>query len=1023
MRRYVWLMGLLTACDGNETTAPVAPETQEPVVQEPEVKASTFEEKVAEARGLSLSGQHAAALTAAEALLNEKPEDAALWRLVGREALAAGEAEALLGRLDPASPIGGQAAPHHTLRAELALALGKLPEALSAAQAAGDAALIAHAVRAGAAMEAPAEAPDAALTPEQAFIAQVTAEEPVDEETAAAAAKVTGWRADLVRAQMAAAAGDVAGALASLEAVAGSGEPAAVAASASMRAGLAMARGEGAPTLDQAIGWSTAATESAISEGDGKGLSAALSSLAALYSAKLAPGEGLEAIGAFHQSVVETYGGEAGSLSGLVLARVNLSAGYPAKAHQLASEARTQMTDRPEAADAAWIEGWAAWQLGRADATSAAAEAAEGARQQALQALVDPAVGFPTTGLSDRDAVYVGVEAAQHDAGAAIEHLNRAIEAADATGDPMLRTYSRLAYETAARRAGREDAAEVRAALLSIFPRTPEGLTAEVAVRAALDGGSEAVTGEAPILKVWAALASGTPAAADVAGSGVAPLASWAKGRAGGGASAYNEALGGLPTHRQGGLSLNTALDGSQGVGVHADLSRLGEEATDIDAAMSCHELGHRIDAMVDDVSFGRDLTIGVPEAEREALLAAVARARAEMLFFQLGAPWPEEALAAVEAAEAKAAETSVPFKRLMPTPGTSVATLRETQSGTIFLSYLNVNGTLHGIAVHPEGGTHKYLGQTSRFYELADAHSASLAASAMEDGYADHSSGDKLRAGLIDVFAQELTGYGRYQVLAPTPLLQFSFTTFPEQASGLRWLADIRTIAQMPSIQTLKLPDVPVELYTPDFVGMGTPQEPEPAPKEEPSGEEEGGATVVAVENPDKPKLEVPVDLGLASRHFGSDFRVMLLGEDATHERYTEYAVSARYIYFADIPPSADGGFEIVGDALTLSEIRATPIPGKVVFLATPAETTVQVARARAFLDAGAESVVVMNWEIPESSMRRFVDGFYEALNRDRPTARALGDARSALLRDAMQGEEARDPGLWGSLVFYGEP
>ncbi len=54
---------------------------------------------------------------------------------------------------------------------------------------------------------------------------------------------------------------------------------------------------------------------------------------------------------------------------------------------------------------------------------------------------------------------------------------------------------------------------------------------------------------------------------------------------------------------------------------------------------------------------------------------------------------------------------------------------------------------------------------------------------------------------------------------------------------------------------------------------------------------------------------------------------------------------------------------------------------------------------------------------------MRRFVDGFYEALNRDRPVARALGDARSALLRDAMMGEEARDPALWGSIVLYGVP
>ncbi|MFT5682646.1 MAG: hypothetical protein ACI8RZ_003568, partial [Myxococcota bacterium] len=931
-----------------------------------------------------------------------------------------GNARAVYDRLDAADPIGGRTEAHHSLRAELALSLGLFEEALSAAQSAKSGALAARAVQAGATEPETSDA----LTPEQALIALVTS----GKADAAVAAKVSGWQAAMLRGDHALRTGDVAGALVEYAAAAGSGDPRGVLAGNLSRAQLATTGGQGTPSQKDAIGWLTAAAESAIADGDGVGLSAAMSALVRGYQAALKPAEGLAAVEALHGSVVETYGAEASSLSGIVLAHTQLSAGMPVEAHKAASEARALLGDRAEAGTAAWTEGWAAYQLGRTEAVTAAAQASEGARAQALGALAALSSGqpastahpFPTAGLNSRDLAYVSVEAARTDTTGAIEHLRRAISAADATGDVALQVTTRLAYESAARAVNHPDAATTRAQLLKLLPTPSVGLAAEVAVRSSLVGGAGAVSGDEGILKAWAALADSAPAPADVTGAD--GLVAWAKGRAGGGASAYNAALASLPVHRQGALSLRTVLDGSQGVGLHTDLAKLGGEPTDVDAAMSCHELGHRVGAYQDDAALGRDFTVGVPQAEREALLAAVARARVEVLYFQLGAPWPAEAIAAVSAAEAAAATASETFKRLMPISGSSVTTLREAQPGTSFLSYLDVNGTMHGIVVTPEGGAQREVGQTAPLYRAAEEHFSALKASAMVDGMASHIPGNQLREALVDNFAQELTGYGRYQIVAPSELLTFSFTTFPEQASGLRWLADIRTIAQIPTLKTLALPRVPVELYVPDFLGFGVPIEPTPAPKAEPEGEA-GGVAVVAVENPDKPKLAVPTDLGLASRHFGSEFRVMLVGEDATAEKYREHAVSARYIYIADVDAAPDGGFEGVGETLSLSDIRAIPIPGKVVFVSAKAAPILQVNRARAFLDAGAETVVVVNWEIPESSMRRFVDGFFEALNRDRPAARALGDARGALLRDAMMGDEARDPGMWGSIVLYGVP
>ena len=49
-----------------------------------------------------------------------------------------------------------------------------------------------------------------------------------------------------------------------------------------------------------------------------------------------------------------------------------------------------------------------------------------------------------------------------------------------------------------------------------------------------------------------------------------------------------------------------------------------------------------------------------------------------------------------------------------------------------------------------------------------------------------------------------ELTGVGQYVIVDPPALLSFPLTTLPEQAEGLRWLADIRQMASAPTIAAL---------------------------------------------------------------------------------------------------------------------------------------------------------------------------------------------------------------------------
>ena len=158
-------------------------------------------------------------------------------------------------------------------------------------------------------------------------------------------------------------------------------------------------------------------------------------------------------------------------------------------------------------------------------------------------------------------------------------------------------------------------------------------------------------------------------------------------------------------------------------------------------------------------------------------------------------------------------------------------------------------------------------------------------------------------------------------------------------------------------------------------------------------------------------------------ARHFGQDFREVLVGSNAERWRYVERAPRARYLYIEEVPASADGGFALADAPLTLRDIRETPLAAELVVISADAPTAQQLARARAFLDAGAASVVVTTWKVPESERYRQIDAFYEAVNRDRSPARALLDARQGLLSEVGATEDTDDPALWGASVLFGSP
>jgi CHAT domain-containing protein len=74
-------------------------------------------------------------------------------------------------------------------------------------------------------------------------------------------------------------------------------------------------------------------------------------------------------------------------------------------------------------------------------------------------------------------------------------------------------------------------------------------------------------------------------------------------------------------------------------------------------------------------------------------------------------------------------------------------------------------------------------------------------------------------------------------------------------------------------------------------------------------------------------------------------------------------------------------------------------------------------VGLARAFLYAGARSVVASLWPVDDRATSLLMDDFYTGLEDGRSKARALADAQRALLHDPAYG----NPFYWAAFKLTG--
>lgn len=1073
--RSSWIVALTlsvcvsaVACDGESETPPAAPTPPTaPVPPKAKAKGKTKAEvaevapappadPLADAKKAAWGGDASGAATAFGGALDQGP---AAWNGLAAAARAldpaAGEAA-----VDGKGTDGDRA----VVVAEIKLAAGDAEGALAAALKAradhpdASAALVARAVKAG------AKAPEStgADDPVAALTAFVTAKDARGARAVAETAEaVAGWRAALLRGEAHAAWGEVDAAFAEFEKAVKSEDPMAVIAGNLARVALAgTPKGRAAVAPMQTSQWAFDAAMAAVEHSDVARFNKALEALNDSTKNSLRADLTATATAA----ALDAAGGTDAVNDHLRLLRASaaLGAGEPSVT---VAQLQRVAEDSPKREELVRLAMWAYWDLRGTDGLKASGEALSGPHGLAARALHKVLAGnltegladMPTSGLSDRDFVRLTVAGAQVAGPAARDWLQRAVRYADRTGDLGLRIQTRLMLDDATRRHQPAVATKTLAELERLVPEGDAG----AALKSELSARRMLLTGIAtfpegdlpPAVKAWRSLSEGQTVTAE--GPAVAGIAKWAEARSalgagqGNAALKFNAAVEALPVYRWGGLATGTALDGSQGVPFAEDLQKLASrEPTEdtLGCALAAHEVGHLLDRAVNDASVGRDLLAGMDAQSRTALLEAAALVRSGMTRWLAGVDeFPVAAFEKLEAAEKSASSDSVFSAKVKPSAPPPLSDIRRVNSKLSILSYVIDRGRVQGLVITPKGGAIKDLGESSGVMRNISEHATSLQAGAKAQTRASHNGGNALREALIDPFTQQLSGHGWYLVLGPRELREFMFTTFPEQAKGLRWLAEIRTVSMLDSAARINVTtedQLDPERFRkgPDILAFGRPAppvegeaEPEDAPepkakakaKGKGKGKGKGGADEL-VEEPEHFCThgdDPPVNLTVAHRFFDPDFRETCVGPDAKLSSYFELAPRARYIHIDSVDPTSRGGFKFGDGDLELTTVRSIPIVAELVIITAEGTIEQQQQRARAFLDAGAGAVLFTGWSVPEGVHERMLDGFWAAVKRDKPISRANAEGRDSLLRDALLGEDRDNPALWGSMLLYATP
>ncbi|MGC6509047.1 MAG: hypothetical protein ACON4U_11550 [Myxococcota bacterium] len=466
-----------------------------------------------------------------------------------------------------------------------------------------------------------------------------------------------------------------------------------------------------------------------------------------------------------------------------------------------------------------------------------------------------------------------------------------------------------------------------------------------------------------------------------------------------------------LPLHRKGIFSTGTSIDGSDGLDFPAQIMPLVGETEDhfVGLTISFQELERRRDHFRQNAQFGLNPIYGLNDEMAAGLLSSYHQVRRQMMGFYAGGVFPGEAFEVLSNTE-KEAFTGHELDRIKPLGRVDIFGLQERLGRVSLLSYSEVADNLIGAVISPESAAVYNLGSSEEIRTLQEQHFQAHVAALGKDSF-DHTYGHQLRQRIYDPFDGDLRGYGRYIVVAPEYFYQTTFMTLPEQQDGLLSLERNRTITYLPSLYEINKSASEFGPFESDIVGFARPLKTD--------------ASVVV--DPLMSRNGQPAEVEVAKVHFRPDSRYIYVDDKVTSERYLKRAFTSRFLFLSGLEGSSTGGWLFDDGELTISEIQSKPTVLQTVFIGYHGDFEQQFRRVRAFMNAGARTVVVPAWEVPQPELHTYLRGIFEGLTRDDPLPASLKLGRKELLqqrlRESEDGQIAPNPSIWGSFIVFGQP
>lgn len=922
---------VLLGCPGDEKPA------ETPVIAAPVAEKAKSE--IEQARAAFAAGDAAGALKHAEIWLAAHPDDDATWELVELAAIRANDAGGVVDRLSADQALGGRADRHHALRGALALLANRPADALVAARALaatapGDSA----ALYAGAlALGAPApEGLDA--TTLLVIAAQTDPKTGIDPAVDA----LPGWRMALVRARMKEARGDRAGAASEL---------------AKLPAGLP--RLQGLPLAlstasDAAAAWSAAdaAAREAMALGDSVGAGQALdlglgfaiagwrADAAALLAQEL------------RKKTEESKNPEGVSALAAVEAQACLRSGQPGAARAAATLAAAGTAGKARGSWELALSCAALGDPGCIDGTVAGLVEPQATAARDLAAALRGGDALPGAGLEGDQAALVALLAAGW-----LDDPAPAIARVDGATSPDLKLW-----------------AAAWASPTTLPGAGAAGFAAEAAARGFLGAGKgAALVSDHPNTAAWNAVIAGE------IGAPGAGLAAWARARtalAAGDVVAAAKEYGAMsftaPEWRTGPWAPVLALDGVGPELLATDAERVRAAADPVTPAIVLHGWSHRRETAVGLWHGGASpLAPTATPAQAAAVWDAAAKYRYDSLkWLATGEAFPATSRDALTTAEGAAGLRHATLPDVMM--------VRSALEASAVISFRKLPGMVEILFVTPAGG--KLVKVKPQTVEAMNAWTRGVSA-----GDAGIAAGDRLRTALLDSADDVLSGLGRFIVFGPPPFGSFAINSLPEQADGLRYLADIRSVSYFPSFDALVAPP--------------------------PANIEEYQQTLVAL-------CASPPEGEMIRRLFPG--ALVLEGPTATVAGWKTNAGGARFVHIGEFPSGPTGGWQLADGELTVGDVANTPLLARGGYVSGGPDPVAAQARLAAVRRAGLPDFLVGAAAVDPAFHERLVGHFWEGVNRRYTASRSFYDSRSTTLKEF---DGANRPVNWVRYLVAGKP